>query len=424
VSPTFRRAIKILGATINLNEEDPSDARTTVYVIHTDHLGIPQLLTDPQQRVVWQAATAAFGYANLSSPAPIPSNQDGKLEMNLRLLGQAYDSETKLHYNYYRDYDPLLGRYLTPDPLGLGGGENPYIYVASDPLANFDPLGLYSIEVHYYMTYFLARSAGIETQEATTIALAAQYIDDNPNTEPINLTSPFSQAERLRTYHFTQAGFDPERLRDENDEAYAWRRIGNPWNPQLQNLFDASFRAPQGCARAQFFGEFLHAFEDTFAHRDRLNEPINVNKGVGHGGYGENPDYTYNHESLIGGWWGNNEQRTYRMEQEVFARMIGYSSRPLINSESGKPIVDSSSGKQLTYQDLFGDGYWGSGGWMSQFNAMRNTSNKISFLDQKMRQLGLGALPLYDEEEARRRRQNNFRGLNQKDYPDTIIKTP
>ena len=41
--------------------------------------------------------------------------------LNLRFPGQYYDVETGKHYNYYRDYDPSVGRYLQSDPLGIDG---------------------------------------------------------------------------------------------------------------------------------------------------------------------------------------------------------------------------------------------------------------------------------------------------------------
>lgn len=47
-----------------------------------------------------------------------------------------------LNYNMERDYDPGTGRYVEPDPLGLDGGDNPFVYVANSPLGFVDPLGL------------------------------------------------------------------------------------------------------------------------------------------------------------------------------------------------------------------------------------------------------------------------------------------
>ena len=41
----------------------------------------------------------------------------GTLEFNLRFAGQYYDSESGLHYNMNRTYDPETGRYLQSDPI-------------------------------------------------------------------------------------------------------------------------------------------------------------------------------------------------------------------------------------------------------------------------------------------------------------------
>ena len=65
----------------------------------------------------------------------------GAFEFNMRFPGQYFDRETNLEYNYFRDYDPGIGRYVESDPIGLRGGLNTFAYVISDPLSFTDPFG-------------------------------------------------------------------------------------------------------------------------------------------------------------------------------------------------------------------------------------------------------------------------------------------
>jgi RHS repeat-associated protein len=74
-------------------------------------------------------------------------NPHSMVTNNFRFPGQYYDSETGYHYNYHRYYDPKTGRYLTPDPIGLAGGINPYVYVLNDPVNAIDPEGLWIAQV-------------------------------------------------------------------------------------------------------------------------------------------------------------------------------------------------------------------------------------------------------------------------------------
>jgi RHS repeat-associated protein len=104
-----------------------------LYAIHTDQLGTPQLVTDQRQHPVWQASTTAFGKASVSIE---------KITLNLRLPGQYFDGETNHHYNYFRYYDPHVGRYLTSDPIGLDGGINTYSYAGGNPISMIDAFGL------------------------------------------------------------------------------------------------------------------------------------------------------------------------------------------------------------------------------------------------------------------------------------------
>jgi len=112
------------------------------YYYRNDHLGTPVQITDADGLVVWEARYDSFGKAvdiwgqNMNSDPDITSN--------LRFPGQYYDSETGLHYNWHRYYDPSTGRYLRTDPLGLEGGLNLYQYANANPVNFVDPMGLLS----------------------------------------------------------------------------------------------------------------------------------------------------------------------------------------------------------------------------------------------------------------------------------------
>lgn len=107
--------------------------------VHVDHLNIPRLVADTSGATVWKwDQQEPFG----SNPADENPNGLGAFELPLRLPGQYFDKETYLHYNYYRDYDAGIGRYLESDPIGLEGGLNTYAYVSGSPLKMVDLLGL------------------------------------------------------------------------------------------------------------------------------------------------------------------------------------------------------------------------------------------------------------------------------------------
>ena len=89
-------------------------------------------MTNAARAKVWDAAYEPFGRARVFTST---------VEMNLRLPGQQLHAETGLHQNWMRDYDPMVGRYLQPDPIGLEGGPNVYGYVGGDPLNYVDPRG-------------------------------------------------------------------------------------------------------------------------------------------------------------------------------------------------------------------------------------------------------------------------------------------
>jgi RHS repeat-associated protein len=111
---------------------------TAVYQVSPDNLGAPHIITDQTGNQVWTWDHLAFGD---NAPNQNPSGL-GVFNCNLRFPGQYYDAEDGLHYNYFRDYNPAIGRYVQSDPIGLLGGVNTYAYVDNRPINSIDPLGL------------------------------------------------------------------------------------------------------------------------------------------------------------------------------------------------------------------------------------------------------------------------------------------
>ncbi|MDO9166723.1 MAG: RHS repeat-associated core domain-containing protein [Rhodoferax sp.] len=129
------------------------------YAVHADHINTPRLITNEDNRVVWQWPYSAFGNnlpsgilkATANPKAALTEDSASRaqlkrtspsLEVNLRYPGQYFDEESNLNYNYFRSYDPGKGRYSQPDPIGLDGGWNRFSYVGGNPLSHIDPLGL------------------------------------------------------------------------------------------------------------------------------------------------------------------------------------------------------------------------------------------------------------------------------------------
>ena len=71
-------------------------------------------MTDKKGTLVWRADHRPFGEASVDED---PDGDGTQVTLNLRFPGQYFDKETGLHYNYFRDYHPGIGRYVEPDPI-------------------------------------------------------------------------------------------------------------------------------------------------------------------------------------------------------------------------------------------------------------------------------------------------------------------
>ena len=107
-----------------------------VMYFHTDLNGCPEELTDENGKILWECSFQLWGKR-------IHEIEHESIEQNLRYQGQYLDRETGLHYNTFRYYDPDIGRFTQPDPIGLLGGLNLYQY-APNGLTWIDPWGLWT----------------------------------------------------------------------------------------------------------------------------------------------------------------------------------------------------------------------------------------------------------------------------------------
>jgi RHS repeat-associated protein len=167
-------------ATYSAHGEPVEPKLANVYYFHTDQVGLPEELSDSQGNIRWRASYKTWGStvseswetvslngelinpliandpsasAQLSARAQARALKQARkehedelahdkaaLEQNLRFQGQYLDRDTGLHYNTFRYYDADIGRFISPDPIGLEGGHNLQSY-SPNPLNWTDPLG-------------------------------------------------------------------------------------------------------------------------------------------------------------------------------------------------------------------------------------------------------------------------------------------
>jgi RHS repeat-associated protein len=111
------------------------------YYAHGDHLGSLNVLTNASGQEVQRLTYLPFG-ETLSNTGTVDFLQH-------RYTGQEQDPETGLYFYHARYYNPVLGRFLSPDSIVPGAGNpqslNRYSYVTNNPVNLTDPSGHFSL---------------------------------------------------------------------------------------------------------------------------------------------------------------------------------------------------------------------------------------------------------------------------------------
>jgi RHS repeat-associated protein len=107
------------------------------YYRHPDWLGSSRLASTPVRTIYADVAYGPFG----ESYSPSGST-------DLSFTGQNQDTVSGLYDFLAREYSPVQGRWISPDPLGIGSVKitnprswNRYAYALNDPLSSIDPNG-------------------------------------------------------------------------------------------------------------------------------------------------------------------------------------------------------------------------------------------------------------------------------------------
>jgi RHS repeat-associated protein len=160
-------------------------AQTKVYYYLTDHLGTPQKVMDNAGVVVWSGDYRPFGEV---------TSGVSTIQNHFRFPGQYFEKETRLHYNYHRYYQPTVGRYVTPDPMGLIGGVNLYAYVHNAPIKIIDPRGLLFAPWHFGTSLVAGLVSGKDIIASLSFAWDSMAVDWAPGTQGLGAEATVQHA--------------------------------------------------------------------------------------------------------------------------------------------------------------------------------------------------------------------------------------
>lgn len=220
-----------------------AQAQTTVEYVHTDALGSPVAVTNAAGAVIERTDYEPYG-SMIGKP-----NYSG-----VGFTGHVQDGETGLTYMQQRYYDPILGRFLSIDPVMAYSmpvaSFNRYWYAGNNPYAFVDPDGRQSAR---------RTSIGSVCGDAVHYCEAGSFSSDETVPRPRDVNAPPSPPRPPQSLG--------KKMGDLAEDA--WDEFWNkalpgmmPGEAQVAGLGKATFTALAGlrfARTANGFGGLLHA---------------------------------------------------------------------------------------------------------------------------------------------------------------------
>ena len=101
---------------------EDGESRQQTHYFHCDQIGIPREMTDKDGLLLWFGNYTGWGRLKEETKVTDSAYQP------FRLQNQYCDLETGLHYNFFRYYEPDVGRFVNQDPIGIIASENLYAF--------------------------------------------------------------------------------------------------------------------------------------------------------------------------------------------------------------------------------------------------------------------------------------------------------
>lgn len=268
-----------------------------------DGHGSTRLLADTNAGIV-----SRFTYDAYGKPLNFTADLYTVPATTLLYSGGQYDTDLQQYNAQARYYSPVTGRFGQADPFSgkQQTGANLYTYCEDDPVNSVDPTGQYEIDVHQFLTQYLADKAGFGN--AAQIGEEAQG-PDALVTKKIQADGTFLDQSR--------SAYDGKSVNQDNMRLYHFVN-------QERLALMATYI---GKGRWRRMGEFFHAQEDTYAHSSYPGGRNFVYYGdwlaLGNGGFaghalhGHNPDQTW-----------RDVPKAMKMARRVFADMQGILADP------------------------------------------------------------------------------------------------